>query len=258
MVNPLPEIFLRFMSTRNLTDADSACHAALLDREESHRMSRLLVAEDRRDYAAAHALLRQTLTEVIPDIEPEGWYFEQTARGKPYVCLAQAGIPPVRFSLTHTHGLVACIVSKRVEVGVDVESRSRTIEVELLMRDVCSFDEQQQIRLAAPPDRADRFFDLWTLKEAYLKALGLGITGGMSQISFDLRTPEIIVASTQEQTAQRWWFALIGPTVECRAAVALASDLDAEPVIDAALVHYRNSTQRLSPIAIHASSLRTS
>lgn len=255
MANNSPEIFLRCMFTKNLSDADTASNAALLDVDESRRLLRLMVAEDRRDYAAAHALLRRSLTHVIPDIEPSAWRFERTARGKPFLSPAQVGIPPVRFSLAHTHGLVACIVSKCAEVGVDVESRSRPIDVGLLMRDICSVDEQQQINMTAFSARADRFFDLWILKEAYLKALGLGITETLDHISFDLRTPQVIVASTPDHAAKRWWFALIGQTAECRAGVAVATDSRADPILDAAVVDPISSPPRLWPIGVYASSL---
>lgn len=246
------------MSTKNLGASDTARHAALLDEQESRRLLRLMAAEDRRDYAAAHALLRWTLTDLMPYIEPGGWHFERTARGKPYLSSAHAGNPPARFSLAHTRGLVACIVSRCAEVGVDVESRSRPIDVDLLMRDVCSVDEQQQISLIAPSARPDRFLDLWMLKEAYLKALGLGITGGTNQISFDLRNPGTIVTATPDQTAKRWWFALVGHTVECRCGVAIATDLFADPVLDAAVIESPGMPRRLSPIEIYASSSRTS
>ena len=243
------------MFTKNLSDADTDRNTVLLDMEESRRLSRLLIAEDRRDYAAAHTLLRRTLTEVIPQIEPGEWCFERTARGKPFLPPAQAGVPPVRFSLSHTRGMVACIVSRCAEVGVDVESRSRPVDVDLLMRDVCSVEEQQQISMVDPSARPDRFFDLWMLKEAYLKALGLGITGALDQISFDLGTPEVIVASTPDQVAKRWWFALIGRAPEGRIGVAVATDSCVDPVFDAAVVDPVSSPPSLRPIGVYASSL---
>jgi 4'-phosphopantetheinyl transferase len=254
MAHHSPEILLRCMSTKDLDDADMANNAALLDIEESSRLTRLMIAEDRRDYAAAHALLRRTLTEAAPHIEPGAWCFERTARGKPFLPSPQAGTPPMRFSLSHTRGLVACIVSRRAEVGVDVESRSRPMDVDLLMREVCSADEQQQIRTAPASARADRFFDLWILKESYLKAVGLGITGALNKISFDLRTPEVIVASTPDEATNRWWFALIGEAAGGRAGVAVATDSHEAPVLDAAMIDPESSPPRLSPIAVHASS----
>jgi 4'-phosphopantetheinyl transferase len=76
------------------------------------------------------------------------------------------GAPPNRFSLSHTRGLVACVVSCDAEVGVDAESGSRIVDVERLMPGVCSIDEQAQVCAAAPSARAERFLELWTLKEA--------------------------------------------------------------------------------------------
>ena len=122
------------------------------------------------------------------------------------------------------------------------------------MRDVCSVDEQEQIRSAAPAARAGRFLDLWMLKEAYFKALGVGITEALDQVSFDLRIRQVILASTPDQAAKRWWFALIGCTPEIRVGVAIAADPSTDPILDAAVVDAAISPPQLSPISTYASS----
>ena len=257
MAHHLPDTFLRCVVTKNFRDADTASNAALLDTEESNKLSRFLLAEDRRDYAAAHALLRQTLTEVTPQIDPAEWRFERTPRGKPFLPPAQAGVPPIRFSLAHTRGLVACLVSRGAEVGVDVEAPSQAVHVDSLMRDVCSVDEQEQIRSTTPAARAGRFLDFWMLKEAYLKALGVGITGVLDQVSFDLRTPKVIRASIPGQAAGRWWFTLIGCSPVLRIGAAIATDSHDDPVLDAAVLDAASSPPKLSPLTTCASTPAT-
>ena len=89
---------------------------------------------------------------------------------------------------------MASAVSWEVEVGIDAECADRRMEVESLAREVCSAHEQAQLRAAPPEARKALFMDLWTLKEAYLKALGVGIAcGPLHQISFDLSGPDSIL-----------------------------------------------------------------
>jgi 4'-phosphopantetheinyl transferase len=144
-----------------------------------------LAPEDRRDYAAAHALLRRALTAVVPNHLPQAWCFERTALGKPYLSAPAVDGPPLHFSLSHTRGHVACAISRDGEVGVDAECRSHIDDLETLMAGVCCADEYAQIR--AVTEQAARFLDLWSLKEAYVKACGTGIDTKLARITFDLR-----------------------------------------------------------------------
>src|SRR5882672_9762043 len=86
MENPnVPLLRLRCVFTTAMTSAEVARDAALLDAEASEKLRRLKFADDRRDYAAAHGLLRRTLTSAAPNIVPVEWRFERTASGKPYL-----------------------------------------------------------------------------------------------------------------------------------------------------------------------------
>jgi 4'-phosphopantetheinyl transferase len=255
MTDTSPEFLLRFVVTTHLTDSDVADHATVLNVEEALRVSRLVFAEDRRDYTLAHALLRRTLTEVIPGIAPVEWCFERTALGKPFLSSAYAEVSQIRFSISHTRGMVACIVSRCKEVGIDVECSSRPVDVQRLMRDVCSHDEQKQIELTAPSDRAQLFLDLWILKEAYLKATGLGMTIPLRHLSFDLRTSGVILATIANDMVERWWFGLIGRGAEGRIGVAIATSSRQAPTLSvAAYPQHGSLLLEKRPIDIYASS----
>jgi 4'-phosphopantetheinyl transferase len=251
-----PLVCLRCAVTTALTDADVARDAMLLDATELQRLRRFIAAEDQRDYAVSHALLRRTLTSEAPHIAPEEWLFEHTPSGKPYLPAMLAGTPPLRFSLSHTRGYVACIVSRDSDVGVDVECHTHAVDVDLLMPGVCSADEQAQLRTVTPSARTDRFLDFWTLKEAYVKARGMGITGALDQVSFDLRTPGTISASLPEKTGGHWWLALISPSTESHIGVAIATDSRTEPVLDAEIVDTSRLRTPLLPTRV-SSSYRT-
>ncbi len=210
--------------------------ARLLDAVESAKHVRFISAEDRRDYAAAHALLRRMLTYAEAGIAPTAWRFEQTASGKPVLAPTMAVYSSIRFSLSHTRGLAACVISSDGEIGVDAECQSRNLDIEQLMPYVFSNDEQAQIRLLSPSLRPARFLDHWTLKEAYVKANGTGIDDEIQRASFDLADSKAIAASLPEQMGHSWWLALIRPSPDAHIAIAFTTASGRTPILDAAIV----------------------
>src|SRR5471030_187963 len=118
------DVHIWFRRTASLDDAAIAAAASVLSDEERAQYGRFHFARDARDYAAAHALLRHTLSR-HGGRAPEGWRFDKTANGKPF--LIDAGDLQVSFSLSHTRGCVACAVTTGCDVGVDVECVDRDV-----------------------------------------------------------------------------------------------------------------------------------
>ena len=169
----------RWQHTRGVDDGGVDAAVALLSGGERERFERLRRPDDRRDYALAHALLRQTLASSGSHAAAD-WQFTTDDRGRPGLANGQ-----LVFSLSHTRGLVACAVSTAGQVGLDVEA-VRPISAAQIADDFFSPEEQRQLELLGAPAAALRFFDCWTLKEAYLKARGLGIAVHLSDLSFTL------------------------------------------------------------------------
>ena len=161
-----------------------AAAVALLSGGERKRLESLRRPDDRRDYAVAHALLRQTLASSGSHAAAD-WQFTADDRGRPGLANGQ-----LVFSLSHTRGLVACVVSTAGQVGVDVEA-VRPIEAAQIADDFFSPQEQQQLELLDAPAAAPRFFDCWTLKEAYSKAIGAGLDLPLNATSFMLADKRI-------------------------------------------------------------------
>ena len=91
-----------------------------LSAEERTRCARLAFASDRRDFIAAHALLRHALS-AHGHRDAREWLFIPDANGKPELASAPGERPQLAFNLSHTRGLVACVVARDVDVGIDVE-----------------------------------------------------------------------------------------------------------------------------------------
>ena len=135
---------------------------------------RLRMEDDRRDFAAAHVLLRYALSACGP-LAPPDWQFEHNDAGHPRVVGGQAGTPPLVFSLTHTRGLVACAVTHGLAVGIDAE-RVRPVPGAQHIADTRFASAEARMLGACDAATIDaRFLELWTLKEAYSKAVGLEI-----------------------------------------------------------------------------------
>ncbi len=138
--------------------------------------------------AAAHELLHQCLPLYASTRRirlTDSPVILRTEMGKPYF----QDFPDVHFNLSHCKGLAACLLSP-YECGVDTE-RKRPVRERVAAR-VFSPEEQAALQTAPDPDLF--FTQLWTLKESYVKAVGVGISYPMREVSFTF-TPDGIRCS---------------------------------------------------------------
>lgn len=176
--------------------------AAILDPAERERATRFVFERHRRQFTAAHALKRVMLTAAAGGaVTPAAWRFETGAYGKPKISGAEAP----HFNLSHCEGAVACAVSHDTEVGVDVECLDRRAPIELagshFATSECAWLEQQPEAL-----RPIGFFRLWTLKEAYIKATGLGLSQRLDDFAFQFEPLRVTFADPALGDAAAWRF----------------------------------------------------
>lgn len=201
------EVIVRCRETAGLSAADHARHLGLLCPEERERARRFVVEADRVAFAAAHALLRETLSAVAA-VDPRDWVFIAGARGKPAITGPQAALD-IRFNLTHTRGLVACAVCRGVDVGIDVEPVDRPGQPLELATRYFSLAEVRELGAQAAGDRPARFIELWTLKEAFIKAKGEGLAHPLDTFGFALRgESDIHFAPPPGEEEDDWIFGL--------------------------------------------------
>lgn len=150
-----------------------------LSAAELRRAASFARPADRAAYATAHTALRQLLGGYL-DRPPGALTFVREPcpgcagpHGRPAVIQADGG-PPLHFSLAHSRGLIAVAVAPRV-IGVDVERLPSPETVEACARALHP-GEQAELAAAPPGERRAHFGRLWTRKEAYLKALGTGLS----------------------------------------------------------------------------------
>ena len=157
---------------------------ALLTSDEREKVSRFRFEEDRHSSLVTRALVRTALS-CYSEVSPREWRFVANEYGRPEVD-QPPGERSLRFNLSHTHGLIVCLVARGREVGVDVEDRARGGELLDVADRFFSPFEVQALRALPAEEQVDRFFFYWTLKESYIKARGMGLAIPLSQFSFDL------------------------------------------------------------------------
>jgi len=160
------------------TENVQACRS-LLSENELTRVDRFPAERDRREYLAAHALVRKALSHSYA-LAPELWSFRTNEYGKPAI-VQECGL---QFNLAHSTKLVTCLVSSGVPVGVDVEPLESAPTILKIASSVFSAAELASLNELHSAERASQALLLWTLKEAYVKALGTGFSTSLKKFSF--------------------------------------------------------------------------
>jgi 4'-phosphopantetheinyl transferase len=166
-----------------------------LDDAERERAGRFVFDRDRRAHAAAHVLLRHAL-----NVEAgfRRWRFAVNAYGKLRLVPA---CDDIRFSLSHTDGLVAVALAHGQEVGVDVEATTRDPDEASLAAIALAPEEVSD--LANFADRRGRLLRLWVAKEALAKAIGIGLSLPLRKVVLRGDPPSVV--SMPDGHAPDWW-----------------------------------------------------
>lgn len=185
------------------SDSQLAYYRSLLSDDENKRYHKLAFDHLKQQYLLTRALCRLTLSDYM-DIAPQALAFSHNKYGKPII--DNPNPLGLTFNLSHVGTLVACVVARDVMVGVDVEKCNPKRQSDSLAARFLSSTEYQQWQ--THPDSLTRFHQYWTLKEAYVKARGMGFSLPLQQFSFDLRGQAIKVNFDPqlEDIAEHWQF----------------------------------------------------
>ena len=212
------EVAVWYCFTDTLNAAALRDLESVLSPEEHARRQRLLFPHDRRDFAAAHGLLRLALSRYA-DLPPQAWRFESGLFGKPSIIAEQAGTPPLTFNLTHTRGLVACAVARGTAIGIDAERLDARADASEVAPLCFAPSELRLLDACGPEEYTTRFFELWTLKEAYIKAVGGGLSMPLDAFSLSFDSRHLHFAGPDDAAA--WQFVLAAPAADSRLSMAL-------------------------------------
>jgi 4'-phosphopantetheinyl transferase len=204
---------------------------ALLTADERAKQARFRFARDQRRYLVTRALVRTVLSRYAA-VRPEDWVFSAGPRGRPEIS-APRPLPPLEFNISHSADLVLLGVTSGRALGVDTESiAAREADIEGLDR-YFTPEESAALLSLAPPERRRRFFELWTLKESYMKARGMGLAIALDAFRFELTGAQGLALHIRPElgdTPGRWRLWQLVPRADYLAAVCAARG-DDEPRI---------------------------
>jgi 4'-phosphopantetheinyl transferase len=143
---------------------------SVLSRDEIQRAAKFHFPRDRNRFILAHRTLREILAQYL-DCDPKQLVFSTNKYGKPSLTDSS-----FQFNLSHSGSLALLAVSPLHTVGIDVEQARPEVEIESLGRRFFSQSEHSELMALPREQRVAAFYRFWTLKEAYIKAHGLGLS----------------------------------------------------------------------------------
>ena len=224
---PPPELSLP-AHTVHVWRADLGLEAAHLRRleqnlsaDERGRASRFRFARDRDRFVGARGLLREILALYL-NATPGRLSFGYSAHGKPF--LAGEERSTLRFNVSHSFDAMLLAIAHMREVGVDVEGvRSSCVAMEEICETVLSEPEKQALARFGGEDERTTFLRFWTLKEAYIKADGRGVSLPLERIDVSAPGGRVAVldqATGEWRTCPRWELRMLAPVPGYVAALA--------------------------------------
>ncbi|MGE0225144.1 MAG: 4'-phosphopantetheinyl transferase superfamily protein [Acetobacteraceae bacterium] len=191
----------------------------VLDAEERARAARFVREADRRQFIAAHALLRGMLRRHA-GMPARAWRFTAGPNGKPFLH-PDHGLSRLQFNLSHAPGAVACGVVLDHPIGVDIEDRGRPGSHVHLAEHYFAPAEVARLRAAPEAEQETLFFLFWTLKESYIKATGTGLSTPLDQFAFRFDPLAIDFAPALGDDGSAWQFRTLQPNARHTLSIAI-------------------------------------
>jgi 4'-phosphopantetheinyl transferase len=206
-----PKVLIWTLSLDGITEAWIAGWRAMLDPTELARADGFVFPRHRVQYIAAHALLRAALSATVPGPHPADWRFVAGPNGKPAAWLN--GWPaPLSFNLSHTDGFVgvATVPQGGCALGFDLEPLDCPVTLDIAGHHF-RVEEVAWLTALAEDRRNTGFLQLWTLKEAFIKATGEGLSRDLASFWFTPSPPRLHFATSPDrpspsERAEDWHF----------------------------------------------------
>jgi 4'-phosphopantetheinyl transferase len=187
--------------------------ASILAPFEKSRVERLRSPEKAQAFVVARTRLRRILSRYV-GVEPQALKIQYGDHGKPFILES-----PIRFNLSHSGQWGVCLVSRNLDVGVDLERVNRELAYATLSQRFFSKKENLWLQAAPESRRRRNFFRLWTRKEAWLKGKG----GGFSEPDLELACAHV---SARSAFADNWWLVNLPVARGYVGAVAVAGEIE--------------------------------
>lgn len=184
-------------------------YRSLLTDDEREHEQRFLVARHSHRYLVTRALIRTVLSRYCAT-PPAAWRFATNPYGRPEIANDTEVHGGLSFNVSHTSEMILMGVTRGNALGVDIETVSRVRAPLEIAERFFSTDEAAALSALPVPLQRDRFVQLWTLKEAYMKACGMGFSIALDSFRFDLSDDtsigfSFVMPTSDASPAWRFW-----------------------------------------------------
>ncbi|MEM7770006.1 MAG: 4'-phosphopantetheinyl transferase superfamily protein [Cyanobacteria bacterium P01_A01_bin.37] len=218
------------------SDRQQECYRSMLSQREHQRAARLQFEHLRHRFVACRGMLRALLGRYLA-IAPEQIQFIYGAHGKPTLNDSRHPLP-LSFNLSHSNDLALFAFCRSGALGVDVEYLRSSVDVVGLSKRFFTAQEHQAVMSRPAEQRILEFFNIWTCKEAYLKATGEGLAG-LQTVEVDIQANKSVnlmilrqplLSAMPDPSTLRWQMCQCWPQERYVGAIALGSQALAEPL----------------------------
>lgn len=179
-------------------DEDRVFHCfQMLSHEELERVSRFRFAAGRRRFAISHSAVREILAYYV-GVAPKDLELSRLPSGKPSITSNNSC--GVQFNVSHSGDVALLAVAEGIEVGVDIEVINAGLVTNELVSSVLATNERRIFNELTPDARSSFFYTVWTTKEAFLKALGCGLSYPMRELDTVAQQPVHLYSHWRQYT----------------------------------------------------------
>jgi 4'-phosphopantetheinyl transferase len=198
----------------------------ILAADEQARANRFHFDRDKNRYVVARAVLRLINGRYL-SLPPQQITFTYTEYDKPALAPTQSAFPDggrLQFNVSHSGGLAMMAFCRDAEVGIDVEKRRLLDDGEQIAERFFSASEVAVFKSLPTEQRNEAFFNCWTRKEAYIKAIGEGLSCPLDVFGVTLTPGEparLLQIRGSEAAAAEWSLFSLEPDEGFITAVAI-------------------------------------
>jgi 4'-phosphopantetheinyl transferase len=173
---------------------------SMLSSEEQIKAAKFHFTLDKEKYVVSHGIMRQLLSSYLA-CDPQEIQYVQNAYGKPALSSPSSH---VHFNLSHSHLLGALAVCSH-PIGLDIEYINVLDDYLSLTKHFLSEKESNYFRNLDLSDQQIAFYQAWTIKEAYIKAIGMGLSYPIEQVTISMdKKAQILEDLTNPSNLDKW------------------------------------------------------
>jgi 4'-phosphopantetheinyl transferase len=193
----------------DLSESLQSSFLKLLSSDEKERANKFRFVKDSRNFIAARGMLRSLIGTYL-EINPEEISFQYSEFGKP----SFANDKLLEFNISHSQNIALFAFTKKFNIGVDVEFVNPDIEVKDIATNFFSANERMNLLALPEQEQTLAFFNCWTRKEAFIKAVGEGLSFPLDKFEVSLepgKPAQVLATHWQPEAVSKWSIYSLSP-----------------------------------------------